>query len=97
MNLESLTQPTLVLLAEEFGIKVQKSMRKPKIIEAISTCGAEDDEVEKRQQSVSIGVPGIRMILSDSKTAVRNYARSTVWREAEQIVGLAKASRTSER
>lgn len=43
-----------------------------------------------------MGVPGIKTILSDSKTAIKNYARSTIWREAERIVGLARASRTSD-
>lgn len=53
MILTSLTKPNLVLLAEELGIPVQKSMRKPAIIEAISKCGANDDEVEECWRAVS--------------------------------------------
>lgn len=53
MNLTSLTKPNLVLLAEELGIPVQKSMRKPAIIEAISKCGANDDEVEECWKAIS--------------------------------------------
>ncbi|KAH8009784.1 hypothetical protein HPB51_019343 [Rhipicephalus microplus] len=47
MNLGSLTKLNLVLLGEELGIELQKLMRKPEIIEAISTCGAEEDEVKE--------------------------------------------------
>lgn len=61
-------------------------------IKAKTPCQAEEAAI-----GLAMGVPDIRTILSDSKTAVRNYARSTVWREAERIVGLARASRTSER
>ncbi|KAL3213319.1 hypothetical protein MRX96_035509 [Rhipicephalus microplus] len=52
-------------------------------------------QAEKAAIGLAMGVPGIRTILSDSKTAVRNYARSTVWREVERIVGLARAWLTS--
>lgn len=54
MILTSLTKPNLVLLAEELGITVQKSMRKPEIIDAISKCGADDDEVEECWKAVSM-------------------------------------------
>lgn len=53
-------------------------------------------QAEEAAIGLAMGVPGIKTILSDSKTAIKNYARSTIWREAERIVGLARASRTSD-
>lgn len=56
MNLTSLTKPDLVMLAEELGVTVQKAMRKQDIVNAISKCGAADDEIEECWNAVSLRI-----------------------------------------
>ncbi|KAL3250267.1 hypothetical protein MRX96_046746 [Rhipicephalus microplus] len=100
MILTSLTKPNLVLLAEELGIPVQKSMRKPAIIEAISKCGANDDEVEECWRAVSeklkerevelkaTALPALPLLLKDVRRLERNKRSRHSWGCRDSVVAV---------
>lgn len=53
MNLKALKKPELLNLAKELGIEIDKTKRKPVIIEAIEAIGADDEELEECLEGIA--------------------------------------------
>lgn len=78
--------------ANAFTVAVVRSST-GELINAASVRAKTPGQAEEAAIGLALATPGVKTILSDSKTAIRNFARSTVWEGAERIVRLGRASR----
>ncbi|KAH6923031.1 hypothetical protein HPB50_020755 [Hyalomma asiaticum] len=52
-------------------------------------------QAEEVAIALAMGLPGTRTVLSDSKSAIKNFARGTVWQGTERLVRSIEATRTA--
>lgn len=64
-------------------------------INAATVRASAPHQAEEAAISLAMGVPNIGTVLSDSKTAIRNFARGTIWKTAERLAGEARKYRSS--